>query len=293
MWPDLFLDVLPSFLKLFGRLALHGMFSDAEKACAGATAITGVTEAFVDWGVGKGKRAKTELDRCFPLGHTSVVPAPEALKEAGKFWDGYGVYGHGDDITVCFIGSVSSQFDIGAMIRAVRKCNASGHKVKFVVCGAGDKLEHYRKIAGGEKDVVFAGWVNASELYVLMRRSSLGLDPLPENLNFLAHVNNKAIEYMSAGLPILASPKRGVLCDLLRDKNCGFSYACGDEQELATIISELASDRDRLKEMSSCAFKLFNERFTAESVYTEMAEYLEKIAAGIGRTGKMKDRSNG
>lgn len=172
---------------------------------------------------------------------------------------------------------MGSQFDIGTMIRAVKRCNVSGCKVKFVVCGQGDRLEYYRKMAGSDNNIVFAGWVNKANIYVLMRRASLGLDPLPENRNFLLHINNKAIEYMSAGLPVLSSPKRGLLFELLREKRCGVSYDYGNDWELAKIITELARDEERLKEMSANVLKLFNERFAAEKVYPELAEYLENI----------------
>lgn len=278
MHPDLFVDLVPYPLKALVRFLFSPMFLKARRACAGATAITGATEAFVNWGIEKGRRVRTELDRCFPLGHTADSPVPNDLRDAEKFWDEHGVSGDGSIFVVCFIGTMGSQFDIGTMIRAI-KSNTLRCNVKFVVCGHGDKLEYYRNMAGGDKNVVFAGWVNAAKLYVLMQRSSLGLDPLPENRNFLSHINNKAIEYMSAGLPVLSSPKRGVLFDLLREKRCGLSYEYGNERELAKIITELARYKDRLKEMSSNALKLFNERFTAEKVYTEMAEYLEKIAA--------------
>ena len=56
----------------------------------------------------------------------------------------------------------------------------------------------------------FPGWVDAAKIFVLMRRSAVGLDPLPDRYDFLATINNKAIEYMSAGLPVISSPDRGV-----------------------------------------------------------------------------------
>jgi glycosyltransferase involved in cell wall biosynthesis len=88
---------------------------------------------------------------------------------------------------------------------------------------------------------------------------------------------------MSAGLPILSSPEKGTLFELLREKDCGVSYACGDEKGLSAILERIAADKDRLREMSSNALKLFNEKFTAEKVYSEMAEYLENIAGEAAR----------
>lgn len=293
MWPDLFLEMLPVFLRPFGKLVLLGMFFDTEKACAGATAITGVTEAFVDWGLKKAKRFRTKFDRCFPLGQTAAMPALDDIKKAESFWDERGIRVRSDEFVICFFGTMGSQLDVGTIIKAVKKCNIAENKVKIVICGHGDKLDYYRNMAGDDKNIVFAGWVNATKLYVLMRRCYLGLDPLPENQNFLAHINNKAIEYMSAGLPILSSPKKGVLFELLQEHDCGLSYSYGNEEELAAFMTALALDKNYLRRMSCNALKLFNKRFTAEKVYSEMAEYLEEISRERKKQNKMKNIIDG
>ncbi len=56
MWPDILTDVAPPVLRPLARLALTPLFHQARRACAQATALTGITEAFVDWGLARGRR---------------------------------------------------------------------------------------------------------------------------------------------------------------------------------------------------------------------------------------------
>ena len=48
-----------------------------------------------------------------------------------------------------------------------------------------------------------------------------GIDPLPDRYDYLASINNKAVEYLSAGLPVVSSPRHGVLYELLEREECG------------------------------------------------------------------------
>jgi glycosyltransferase involved in cell wall biosynthesis len=101
---------------------------------------------------------------------------------------------------------------------------------------------------------------------------------LLDRYDFLVHINNKAIEYMSAGLPIISCPKRGVLAELLAAERCGWSYDNGDVDGLLKLLASLAPDE--LREFSANSARLFCDRFTAEKVYGEMSQYLEEIAKG-------------
>ncbi|MGA2258803.1 MAG: hypothetical protein ABSG53_29400, partial [Thermoguttaceae bacterium] len=62
MWPDLFADVVPRPLRVLAMLPLLPMFLQSRRACAGATAIIGVTDPFVDWGLRRGRRKRTPKD---------------------------------------------------------------------------------------------------------------------------------------------------------------------------------------------------------------------------------------
>jgi glycosyltransferase involved in cell wall biosynthesis len=285
MWPDIFLEVVPKWARGLAGLLARPMFRDARVACAGATAITGITDAFVDWGLRRGGRSRTVMDRAFPMGYIARAPERERVTEAGNYWDGLGIKDGRANFVVCFFGTFGRQLDLETVISAARSLANKEKKVLFVMCGKGDRTAQYRELASGNPGMIFPGWVDAAQTYVLMRRSRVGLDPLPDRYDFLATINNKAIEYLSAGLPVISSPDRGVLSDLLREHECGMSYPYEDANALTSVLSGLYEDRTRLLRMSENGVRVFNEMFTAEKVYGEMMEYLIQIV-DLYKSGK-------
>jgi glycosyltransferase involved in cell wall biosynthesis len=278
MWPDIFLDFMPPLLRSSAAFLAWPMFRNAREACVGATAITGITEAFVEWGLEKAGRPRTGLDRFFPMGYASRPPEYEKIIEAEKFWDGHGITADKNDFVVCCIGNFSRHLDLETVVSAANILRESGTPFSFVLCGRGDRLEELRMMGAQNPQIFFPGWVDAAQIHVLMRRSRVGLDPMPYRRDFLSTINNKAIEYLSAALPIISSPDHGVLSDFLQKYQCGMSYPHGDAEALANLLLKLYQKDESLQEMSRNAGGLFKKMFRAETVYTEMMEHLVNIA---------------
>lgn len=281
MWPDIILDSIPKAVRPFARILMYPMLRDSRYVCSRATAITGITDEFVDWGLNRGNRERTPLDRSFPMAYITKQPPKNEIGEAERFWDKLGISKAKADFVACFIGTIGHQFDLETPIRAARILSKSGRSVKFVFCGSGDRLESYKKLASDNERILFPGWMDAAKMYVLLRRASVGVNPIPDRYDFLATINNKAIEYMSAGLPVLSSPKKGVLYRLLKMEECGTGYEPGDASDLSRTITELYDDPCRLKIWSENARSVFERNFDAEIVYKEMARYLGNIANGF------------
>lgn len=279
MWPDIFVDAVPRQFRRIGRLLLRPLYKQAQRACSRATAIIGITEEFVDWGLRCGGRQRRSLDRAFPFAYQATAPPADKLAAAETFWDDLGVHKNEPALTVCYFGSISVQLDLTHIVEAARILYQRGRSVRFVLCGSGERLDDYRRQAEGLPNVSFPGWVDRAQIWSLMRRSGAGLDPLPERYDFLATINNKAVEYLSAGLPVISSPRRGVLCDLLTSGSCGLSYASGSPGELVAILEYLRADPAALARMSVQARTVFDHHFSADFVHTQMTEYLAEVAA--------------
>lgn len=284
LWPDIFLDYAPRWSRPLARLALRPMFAAARRACAGATAITGHAPAFVDWGLATGRRRRTPLDRHFPYGYQPFVPDEKTTALAEQFWHEHQLSSDPETLVVCFIGQIGHQFDLAAVVEASRRLRGR-RRVQFVLCGVGMRLDVLRRLAADcARDVLLPGWVDAPQIWRLLYRADLALAPYVARADFEASLPNKAIEYLSGGLPILTSLSRGTLVDLLTEHNCGLSYG-GDPGRLAETIESLADDPERRQRMADNARKLFEERFTARKVYGEMATWLEQIMASRGDSG--------
>jgi glycosyltransferase involved in cell wall biosynthesis len=275
MWPDIFVDAVPRAARPITRVLLQPLFVRARKACAGATAIIGITEEFVAWGLRRADRIAGPFDCSFPFAYETLQPSPEAVRQAEGFWDGLGVRHDQAVFTVCFFGGIGNAFDLGHVIEAAKMLK--GEAVRFVLCGSGDGLVECRRKADSIPNVLLPGWVNAAQIRSLMQRSNAGLDPLPQRYDYLATVNNKAVEYFSAGLPVISSPRSGVLFDLLSRAKCGVSYDSQDATGLAVAVRQLRKDPEGCLNMEGASKRLFESAFELNSVCCAMVRHLETI----------------
>jgi len=277
LWPDVFLDLAPRWARPLARLPLLPMFASARAICKRATALTGTTPAYVEWALGHAGRTRADHDRDFPLGYTAVSPKPLDMASAEAFWAQRGVGKQSDEFVACFYGTIGRQFELETVIEAARLLNGHPGKFRFIICGCGDKLGHYRRLAKDCPQIDFPGWVGAAQIWVLSRIAQVGLAPYHSSPNFVSNVPNKPIEYLSAGLPVVSSLK-GALERLLSDRHCGVTFENGNASDLAQVLLNLQNTPDLLTKLSANAQAAYRSKFVAETVYGEMCDYLEDVA---------------
>jgi len=287
MWPDIFLDLVPTWSRRLVRPVLAPTFGAARRALSNAAAVCGHAPGFVEWGLGLASRTRTRWDRDFPHGYTGKAPVAEALAEAKRAWEQSGLRQDGGAFIACFFGMMGKQFEIETVIEAARRLASGERRFRFVLCGAGSNLERYRGLAQGLDKVLFPGWVDAASIWSLMQMSAVGLAPYRSTRSFTLSIPNKSIEYLCAGLPVVSS-LAGALEDLLAEHDCGLTCANGSPEALASILCNLYDDPQRREAMSKNARALYEARFVAEKVYAEMSEYLEEIAAAHDRGAARK-----
>lgn len=278
LWPDIFLDAVPAWARWAARPALWPMFRTATYVCSRATAITGITSAFVDWGLSYAGRSRSDFDRDFPLSYPAEPHSVQAMAEAQQYWSSIGL-DTPVGLRVCFFGNLSWTMadEMYTVIEAAKQLQRQGAGVQFVICGTGENLEAYRKSAQGYDNILFPGWIDAPRIRALMQMSSVGLLPYRSRDDFARSIPNKVAEYLSGGLPVVSS-LRGVTEALLRDNDCGVTYQNENATSLVQLLRTLASDKDRLQTMARNAASLFAERFDATHVYDEMSDYLQEVA---------------
>lgn len=279
LWPDLLLERAPASLRGLAAVVAKAAESTAVRACRGATAITGVTDEYVQWGIEHAGRPRTPLDQSFPHGYPDAPPAPDALRAADDFWtEEHGITLETSEFVVCFFGALGPNFDLRTVIAAAKTLEDRGQRgFRFVLCGSGPDLETCRRLSRGLRTVVLPGWVDAAQIWSLMRMSSAGLACYESTPNFVSNVPNKPIEYLSAGLPVVSSLE-GALARLLREHGCGLTYANGDARALAECLVLLRDDSAVRCAMSEAARQLFRTKFVADKVYAGMTRHLELIA---------------
>lgn len=274
MWPDIMLNVVPKILRPLARLALNWQFKGVQIACKNATALAGITPAFLQWGLCYAKRKQGQFDAVYPLAYSKEKPDEESIKEAELFWEKQGIKLCDNFFIISFVGSLNSSIELDIVIEAVKKMS---NDVKLIIGGLGLRLNNYRKQASGNDNILLPSWLDKPKIWVLLKMSSIGISPYVRRKDFLMSVPNKSAECLSFGLPIVTSLSGGVLGDLLEKHKCGFSYHSDSVDDLAVILSRIKNDAILREEMSKNARALYEREFVAEKVYGDMCNHLEKI----------------
>ncbi len=277
-WPDAFIYVVPKILKQPAKIGIFIYKLFIDKIFQNASTITGITQEFVMWGVKRAKRKLSDLDKAFPHGYERIKNIEED-KEADLYWDERAVRKDRNQYNIIFLGSITRSWNFDPIIRAARFFSTNDKRVKFIFCGAGDRLPILKEKAKNICNVFINGeWVDRAKIASLLTRAFIGLVPLPDRPDFLATINNKTIEYLSFGLPIIVSPEQSTVARLARENGFGLSWDGYSNDQLINCIQKLIESDVNYNKMSRAVSNYFSENFSAEKVYKQYIEHIEKIA---------------
>ena len=274
LWPDVLLRRLPAWSSGISNRVFRRAVTRNRQICRDASAIVGISEGFLEWGLQLAQREATPLDRVFPMGrHVPECHGP-ARRAAETFWDSMGVAADGR-FRCCFFGTMASLFDLETIIAGAARLQEAGMDgMQFVICGDGPMSARYRRLSHGLSNVIWPGWVSTDQITVLLERSCVGLAPYKEHVQ--STLPNKAVDYLSAGLPILSS-RGGELATTINELDCGVSYSSGDEVSFCNAVTEMQRQPDHLQSMGENGRSHFDAHLEAGRVYGEMAEYFQEI----------------
>jgi len=282
LWPDLFLDRIPTWARGLGQAALSPYYRLSKLATQGATAICGNTDEFVRWGLERAGRECSPFDQSFPFGYIPLKLSTLQETEATKFWHQLGVGIDPNVPIACFFGAFSHQFDFDTVFKAAREVQQK-RRMQFVLCGTGECLDRYRALTSRNSDIILPGWIDSQKIWTLMQLSKFGLAPYIACENFFKNVANKPIEYLAGGLPILSSLPQGALFQLIEEHSCGVNYG-GSASTLAQSLLMIDEQPNLYGQLVSNAQQLFSQRFEANKVYGGMIRHLEAIVENyVGR----------
>jgi glycosyltransferase involved in cell wall biosynthesis len=287
LWPEIFVDILPGFARPLGRLALLPLYRQLGEICRGATALSAVSPEILDYALARSGRERSVWDRHFWLG-SSITPISEVAREAARVeWRCR--TGKQDLFMVTFIGAFSGKLELETVIEAARLLAARSSRIHFVLAGAGDTFAGVKDLAAGLSNVTLPGWVDRGEVPGLLAASSVGLAPFRSRQDFMWSLPTKAIEYMSAGLPVVSSLK-GSLATALKRYDCGVTYENGDAASLAEALLALEADPVRARALAQNSAAVGTREFSGAVVYGAMADHVEKFVES--RRGKFPTAAN-
>lgn len=276
LWPDIFLEAAPKGFEWAGRIAVSPFYAMLKEGVRKAAAVSGVTESAVDWARNHAGMPRGVFDGHLPLAYEPEEFFGAAMADASRFWDERGVRADSLELTVCFLGNLTKRIEFDTVLQAARQFPKEMEgKVRFVLCGAGDRAADIAACAAETKFMLAPGFVNAPKIAVLMQRSQIGLLPYPSSDDYVRLLPNKFFDYCVGGLPILTSLK-GHLTSLLQKSGAGWTYENNVPSDLIRILTELSNDRARVSAATAAVAELA-KGYTGKKIYGEFRDRLARI----------------
>jgi glycosyltransferase involved in cell wall biosynthesis len=275
LWPEVFIDVAPAPLKKLTTFALFPLFNQVKRIFKQATGLIGLTKAFLDIGLQKNKKSKSETDAVFPLAYEKTILSEAEIATELVNWQNKGI-NCANKFTICFFGSIGHHSDLETIIEAAKRLEIDYPSVQFIFCGVGDTFEKFKKLSSALTNIYYPGFIGRKEIISLMKVSKLGIIPYKSTINYQNNITNKAIEYLSEGLPIVTG-LTGYFRDFVLNNKIGLVYENGNANSLFQLIKSLIDDTDSLNDLSKNALALYERDFEADKVYTKYMNHLEKV----------------
>jgi glycosyltransferase involved in cell wall biosynthesis len=277
-WPDSFIDSMHfPFYQLF-RFIFRSDRRRAKQVMHSADGITAISESCLRWALSKADRPRGECDLVFPLAYEE--PQKNLFgdeRQKKEFIAKLGLDGVKSVVTC--LGRVGSILDFGAVLALAKRMAAEGRSdVKFVLAGE-EPVRNLRRHAK-LPNLLVTGWLDRTDLQRLLSISTVGLLPYRGDMHGPT-VRNKAMDFLAMGVPVVSSLE-GEFGRLMKRYNFGVQFQAGDVDDLGANLGRILSSSKLRGEMATGAATAFMECFTANRVYGEFAEFLEKFASSGG-----------
>ena len=279
LWPEMFLDKIPSPLKPLAKTLLFPFYLIGRNAIKNATGVTSMADGFLKWTLDFSRRGSinSQYNAVFPL-TSEIGEISDGDMSAAKNWcEEQGISIEKNIFRICFIGSFMSVFDFQPIKDCAIKAQNEKLPLQFILCGDGHYIDEIKLMMKNLDNVIFPGWVDKSKIKIISKRSHVSIAPYININNFKNNLPNKIVDALSLGLPIL-SPLEGEVKKLISDYNVGLTYDLSESNNLYTCINQLISNKYLLKLLSENTSIVYREKFNFKKVYTQFVSHLEKTS---------------
>jgi glycosyltransferase involved in cell wall biosynthesis len=260
LWPDAIRGKFNYLLELLLEPLIYYYKIKLKKLLLEADSIIAISQNYLDWAYDVMKIDPRKEDRVFELGYESnCIKLQDIANTNNKI------------IIISFIGTFGSSYDFETLINVANILEIKNIKnIKIKIAGYGEKEKNILNKIKKLKNVEFMGWLNKKEIEQLLIKSDVGL--MIYNKKATQSLPNKFFEYISFGCALINSLD-GEVSEIIDKNNIGWNYRAEDEYSLLNVLMLISCDKNLgLKKIN--AFKLFNENYTDEIIYTKMINYL-------------------
>lgn len=178
--------------------------------------------------------------------------------------------------SVCYIGGINKIRGIKEIISSMKYCN-----INLTLAGwfESKNVEDEATSTSGWEKVNYVGTVSRGEVSEILASSLAGLvifHPVPNHINAQP---NKIFEYMSAGIPVIAS-NFPLWKEIIESHNCGICVDPLDKNAIAEAITHLKNNPEKAKNMGrngrDAVISKFNWSIEEQKLFDFYKELLER-----------------
>lgn len=157
----------------------------------------------------------------------------------------------------CYIGGLFPTRGISEIVEAVKHT-----KVNLILAGNFSPVSYRSKLENNEgwENVKYLGLVSRVKIMEILKTSSVGLVTLHPTKSYLDSLPIKMFEYMSAGLPVVASDfpewKK-----IITETECGICVDPMNIDQISEAIQYVLQNKDKAKEMGINGKKAFRDKY--------------------------------
>ena len=169
----------------------------------------------------------------------------------------------GDRFVVSYFGNMGTMQDMDTLLGAIRSLKEDENTF-FLFAGHGNKMEKLKNIVEEEgiSNIAIYNFLHGQDFKDALAISDCAFVTLEKGATGLC-VPSKTYSYMMQGLPLLAVMDE---CDIVRDieSGAGAWVRNGEGEKLATVITGLRTDPEKLQQMRHTCRQIYLNNYTTE-----------------------------
>ncbi|MCY2990960.1 MAG: glycosyltransferase family 4 protein [Planctomycetota bacterium] len=275
-------------LKLLGRRVVYDMHEDLPKDILDKDWIPRWLRGSVAWNSAAVERlasrcldgmvaATPSIGQRFPAGHTVVVQNFPILDELSG---GVSVPFAQRPPWVAYVGGITRIRGLGEVVSAMGQLPSS-LAPQLVLAGeiSPEKFETELRQRDTANRVSFRGWQGRRDVAELLAQACAGVVTYLPVANHLEAQPNKLFEYMSAGLPVIASDFP-LWRQIVTTAECGLLVDPEDPSAIAEAICWLLEHRDQAQELGRRGQQAVCQQYHWEPEAQALMNFYERVVRG-------------
>lgn len=177
--------------------------------------------------------------------------------------------------SICYIGGITASRGIREMVRAMEITNIDVH---LLLGGRFSELQIETEVKqySGWKYVNELGFLDRQGVREVLSKSTAGLVTLHPTMNYLESFPVKMFEYMSAGIPVIAS-NFPLWKQIIKQNDCGICVNPLNSQEIAEAIQWIMEHPNKAAEMGNNGRKAVEEKYNWELESKKLLNVYENL----------------